>query len=90
MVMPAMAAIRRRSGSMVARSVVVRSMIMGTVIVSITMPGRCGRCGTPFKGLGGDHQRDRHRLLQHSGDQSGEHPGNQGAREYAFEHSVQG
>jgi hypothetical protein len=90
MVMSAMAALRRRGGTMAISSVAIGSVVMGSmvvaaVIVPVTM---CCRRAAALKGLGGDHQRDCDRLLQHSGDKSGEHPCNQGAREYALEHSV--
>jgi len=85
MVMPAMAVPGWRGGTVAIGSVVMGAMVMVTVIVPVTMS--CGRT-TALKGFGGDHQGDCYRLLQHSGDKSGEHPGNQGAREYALEHSV--
>lgn len=85
MLMPAMTVSGWRGGSVAIRSMAIRSMVMATVIVPVTMP--CGRA-TALKGFGGDHQGDCHRLLQHSRDQSCEHPGNQGAREYALEHPV--
>lgn len=75
MVMPAMA----------ISSMIMGSMVVAAVIVPVTMSLRHAAA---LKGLGGDHQWDRYRLLQHSGDKSGEHPGNQGTREYALEHSV--
>lgn len=68
-------------------AMIMRAVVMGTMVMAVTMRGGGA---TALKGLGSDHQRNRHRLLQHGGNQPGEHPGNQGAREYAFEHSVSG
>lgn len=85
MIMPAMTVPGWRGSTVAIGSVVMGAMVVATLIVPVTMS--CGRA-TALKGFGGDHQRDCHRLLQHSRDQSREHPCNQGAREYALEHLV--
>lgn len=85
MIMPAMTVPGRRGSTVAIGSVVMGAMVVATMIVPVTMS--CGRA-TALKGFGGDHQRDCHCLLQHSRDQSCEHPCNQGAREYALEHLV--